>query len=745
MKKIVAIAAAAAAIPIWACTTIVAGKNATATGRVILGHNEDDRGNFEVLHGFVPARAFRPGARLSAEKGKAEIPQMPKTFGYYWSEVKGPSGSPSFADVFLNEKGVAVVSNNARGKPQSDPSLLVEGGLAWALRRAVAERAASARDAVDVITNLVSTWGYSGAGRIYTVADSDEAWVVELVYGRRHFVARRVADDEVALIPNAYTIRTFKPGDVLSPDLAAKGADFDFAREFQREDAWKVPHSQDRWRNMVRIFTGKDWPNDDYPFAVKPSVKVDAALVKKALSTHYEGTPDEVPTGADGTRHDETRVTPICRGSTVESSVFAFAAEPAGTRLEFATGSPCKVAYREMFPLKAIPADIDRSADAAMRVETHPLPCVARGGLDVQMLLGLIRIPSVTSDVAENNRAAEYLKDWFEKHGVFTAVRTNEAGRIVLYASTTPGKNHDIVFVTHIDVVPPLVDGQFNPVIEGDMLYGRGACDTKGNVAVIAQALANLAGKGSFGAVIATDEEGRSAGTPTPTWLLEQGFTPQKFLIVGDTNGEHMDSLTIAEKGHAHVRLIARGKGGHSSIPWVSDNPIPKLNEGYAKILAAYPKPTADEDHWRDYLTATRMFGSQAANIIPDTAEMTFSYRFIEPDGPHKLKAFIEKLTGLELALPETWRPPVISDPSNPYISALFDVMCKKWPDRNIHYSKMSCATDAARYVHLKLPTVIFGANGYGAHAADERVSVRSLFEYAEMFTGYLKGQIKAR
>ena len=744
MKKIIFLTVVlSAAVSLWACTTVVAGKNATVTGYVMLGHNEDDRGNFEVLHGCVPPRTFRPGAKLSAERGRAEIPQVPKTLGFYWSEVKGPSGSPSFADAFLNEKGVAIVSNNARGKPQTDASQLVEGGLSWALRRAVAERATSARNAVDVITNLVSTWGYAAAGRIYTVADREEAWIVQLVYGRHHFVARRVADDEVAIIPNAYTIRTFKPGDILSPDLAAKKAGFDFARAFQWEKAWKVPHSQDRSRNMVRLLTGRDWPTDDYPFAVKLAQKVDVALFKKILSTHYEGTADEVPVGADGTRHDEETVTPICRRSTVESSVFAFAAEPAETQLAFATGSPCKVPYREMQPLKSIPSDIDRSADAAVRLETHPLPCVARGGLDISMLLGLMSIPSVSSSIAENNRAVQYLKDWFDHHGVYTAVESNEVGRTVLYASTTPGKEHDIVFVTHIDVVPPLAEGQFSPVIEGDTLYGRGACDTKGNVAVIAQTLANLAGKGSIGAVIATDEENRSAGLNTPTVLLNAGYVPRKFLIVGDTNGEHTDSLTIAEKGHVCFRLIARGKGGHSSIPWVSDNPIPKLNEAYAKILAAFPKPSADEDHWRDYVTATQLFGSQAGNIIPDTAEMTFSYRFIEPDGPQKMKAFIEKLTGLEVEMPAKWRPPVISDPSNPYISSLFAAMRRQWPDRNIRYTKMSCATDATRYIHLKLPTVIFGANGKGAHAQDERVSVRSLFEYTQMFTGYLKAQAK--
>ena len=45
---------------------------------------------------------------------------------------------------------------------------------------------------------------------------------------------------------------------------------------------------------------------------------------------------------------------------------------------------------------------------------------------------------------------------------------------------------------------------------------------------------------------------------------------------------------------------------------------------------------------------------------------------------------------------------------------------------------------DATRYVHLKLPTVIFGATGFGTHAKHERVSLRSLVEYTEMFTKYL-------
>ena len=53
--------------------------------------------------------------------------------------------------------------------------------------------------------------------------------------------------------------------------------------------------------------------------------------------------------------------------------------------------------------------------------------------------------------------------------------------------------------------------------------------------------------------------------------------------------------------------------------------------------------------------------------------------------------------------------------------------------------TKMSCATDATRYAHLNLPTVIFGAIGFGTHAKQERVSLQSLVEYMELFTEYLK------
>ena len=368
------------------------------------------------------------------------------------------------------------------------------------------------------------------------------------------------------------------------------------------------------------------------------------------------------------------------------------------------------------------------------------------GGIDVDFLVKMLAIPSETPNLAENARCTEFLAAWLTARGVVCHVCANEKGRKYLYASTVPGKRHDYVFVSHTDVVPAASPDQFRPRFDGDWLYARGACDTKGNVAVICQVLANLAGTGSVGALIASDEDGPTLekGTPTPKASLEAGFVPRKFILVGDSAGEEPDQLFVAEKGHARIKLIANGKGGHSSRPWALDNPIPKLFAGWMKAQAAIPPPQDPNDHWRDVISPTLLKGSDAGNQIPDTAEMTLSLRYIERDGYEKWARFLRETTGLEVVRYATYRLPVVSDPATPCIQRLFSAMKAKWPSRNVRIGRMSAATDASYYAHLNLPTVIYAPTGTGAHAPDERVSVQSLHDYADMLTAYLKAERSA-
>ena len=366
---------------------------------------------------------------------------------------------------------------------------------------------------------------------------------------------------------------------------------------------------------------------------------------------------------------------------------------------------------------------------------TGERPCA----FDRRFLEDLLRIPSQTSDLPANNRCVEFIRDYLSRRGVSCAVLTNERGRKCLYAATTPGKVHDYLFVSHIDVVPAANPGQYEPKAEGDWLYARGACDTKGNVAVIAQVLVNLVGKASVGAFIATDEDGPTPekGKPTPQLALDEGYVPRRMVLVGDSAGEDPSLLFYAEKGHARIRLVARGKGGHSSEPWTLDNPVPKLVAGYAKAMAAMPQPPTAEDNWRDCLSPTMLKGSDAGNQIPDCAEMTLSLRFVERDGREKWMRFLRETTGLEVETYGTHRLPVVSDPDDANIQRLLAVLKRRNPKMRL--GRMSAATDASYYATLNLPTVIFGAWGEGAHSAAERVSLQSLSDYVEALTEFLK------
>lgn len=288
-----------------ACTTVVIGREVSPTGHVIVGHNEDDGGRLVNRHGCVPAADHAPGETLPAEDGHAVIPQAAHTHGFYWSEMKGAAGGMSTADSFYNDQGVLIVSNSCVDSKEDpeDASRLSEGGIGFNLRRVMAERATSARHAVEIGVEMLERYGYVSSGRSYTCADADEAWMLQVVSGRR-YAACRVGDREAAFIPNYYTIHEINFDDrdnfIVSPDLVeyaqkkgwydpAQGA-FDFARAYQAEKDWMGPGNTYRSAAGYSILTRSPfWREDRYPFAVVPKRPVAVEQVMEILRCYYEG------------------------------------------------------------------------------------------------------------------------------------------------------------------------------------------------------------------------------------------------------------------------------------------------------------------------------------------------------------------------------------------------------------------------------------------------------------------------
>ncbi len=350
------------------CSTILVGKDATVTGKVMLGHNEDDEDCIVQLH-YVPRIKHKPSSTISFADASAVIPQVEETYAYYWSEVRCKGGI-SFADGYANEHGVVVVSNACR--PSKDATGVEKDNreayhMGYALRRLVAERARTAREGVQVAAWLIETFGYFSS-RSYAIADKDEAWVVQVPKGH-NYVARRVGDDEVFYIPNHYTIHEVDFSDTehkkfywsenvvtyaiengwYTPAVEGDWSDFDFAKAYQ--DGPLKPNNILRARNAWRLLKGVELSNDEIkPFTMEADKKYSAEDLKKVLSFHYEGTPDDETDGYTRNPH-RTGVSSICGNTTVESIVVEFNDDINLTRMLRASPKPCITPYAPWYPV----------------------------------------------------------------------------------------------------------------------------------------------------------------------------------------------------------------------------------------------------------------------------------------------------------------------------------------------------------------------------------------------------------
>jgi len=368
------------------CMTFVVGKKLSKTGRVLIGHNEDDAGHTVVRYGYVPAKDWSEGTVIPAEDGRAAIPQASHTFGYHWSELAGPEGGYPWGDAFLNECGVCITSNNCSFSKEETPEL-TEGGMAYNLRRILAERSGSAREALMVAIDMVETWGYAPSGRCYFAADKDEAFMIQIVSGKR-WMAVRIPDDHVALVPNHYTLRWLDEYDEVyfSPDLVdyafergwydpARDGRFEFAKVFQRGDSWRLPRNMMRHVHSLEKLTGRKWnvEKDGLPASIKPERKLGVEDLMHLLTNHFEGTADDVRIGPGRSPHD-TENCRVCGADTSESFICDFHEDLKLTTMWLAFGRPCELPYLPLHPLTGLPEELKSMPEPEKAMAEHLLP-----------------------------------------------------------------------------------------------------------------------------------------------------------------------------------------------------------------------------------------------------------------------------------------------------------------------------------------------------------------------------------
>jgi acetylornithine deacetylase len=253
----------------------------------------------------------------------------------------------------------------------------------------------------------------------------------------------------------------------------------------------------------------------------------------------------------------------------------------------------------------------------------------------------LIDIDSTTGREAE---VAATVAAFLRGRGYSVLEQPLEGGRTnVIAAAGEPM----LVFSTHFDCVPPF----FPSRIEGDLLYGRGACDAKGILAAQVAAAERLraAGEMRVGLVFVAGEERGSDGAMVANTIGSRS----RFLI----NGEPTDNrLGAATRGVLRVRLVARGRAAHSGYPELGESAIEKLMDVLmAMRTAAWP---SDELLGATHYSIGLLNAGIAPNVVPPHAEAEIVIRTV---GDHDdVRNVLDRIVGNRATVQEVVEVPPV-------------------------------------------------------------------------------------
>ena len=323
MKKLLSAALAATLIGFssadaLACTNMLVGKKASVNGSTMISYNADSHTLYGELY-YTPAADHAPGAmrkviEWDTNKPLGEIPQPAHTY-----RVVGN----------VNEWQVTIAESTWGGRHNlSDENGIIDYG---SLIYIALERSKTAREAIDVMTSLVSEYGYYSSGETFSIGDPNEIWVMDLTgKGTGNtgavWVAQRIPDDCISAHANQARIHKFpqakkklnkkmnryEVGDscMFSADLIPFGrtlgyegsdADFDFSATFGDLDysafrgcdgrVWaffnRYASGMERYFDFVDMVEGAEV----LPLYVKPDRLLSHRDIQDALGDHFEGTP----------------------------------------------------------------------------------------------------------------------------------------------------------------------------------------------------------------------------------------------------------------------------------------------------------------------------------------------------------------------------------------------------------------------------------------------------------------------
>lgn len=366
----------------------------------------------------------------------------------------------------------------------------------------------------------------------------------------------------------------------------------------------------------------------------------------------------------------------------------------------------------------------------------------------IQLTRDLVLIESTDDLPEERRRCFQLIRNHLEEVPGLRLRSERSGGYESLLALPEGVEVPEILLCGHLDVVKHIDPGSYQSSVRDGRIYGPGAGDMKGQLAIMIELLRHVGREhpgAPVGLAITSDEE--RGGENGVRFLVEDLGLRCGVAIIPD--GGSLDEITVEEKGIVHLRLRSEGAAAHAARPWLGNNALESLVAAVGRTRAWFDRlvpdnldPSDNSTHWFNTCSVTGMSTpNDSPNRIPAHAEAVLDLRFVPPWTSDSLLDEIRKIVGPQIEMETIVRAePTHLDPDACFLAITGEVV-----GHEPVLVRACGGSDGRFFAEARIPVLLSRPRVGNLHGREEWIEIDSMLDYFEICRRYLVERVRNR
>ena len=359
----------------------------------------------------------------------------------------------------------------------------------------------------------------------------------------------------------------------------------------------------------------------------------------------------------------------------------------------------------------------------------------------IQLTRDLVLIESTDDRAEERSRCFQLIRNHLDEVPGLEITMLEKKAYQSLLALPKGIERPEVLLCGHLDVVHHPEPESYRSEIKDGRIYGPGAGDMKGQLAILIELMRHLGRERpglSVGIVVTSDEE-RGGENGVKYLVEEEGLRCGEAVI---PDGGTINEIIVEEKGIIHLKVDAVGKSAHAARPWFGENALEKLACDLVRIKALFAEQTpvkVDPDnaqtHWFSTCAQTMMSSpNDSPNRIPELASAVMDIRFVPPQTSASI---LEQIRGV-LSAGVSASLIVSAEPTHLAPDMEFLRITESVTGEDASLVRSSGGSDGRFFSNVGIPVLISRPRVGNLHGRNEWIEIDSMISYFRICREYI-------